>query len=497
MKQRPTLQHKSVRLLSVLLISFLIFQLISMLCFNLQFHKIRDTVSLQNQYTAFEPALIALQQEATVCFDELSVSSLPQLQTDCQALSDQAQLIHDAFPGAQLQDTLLLTESYAKAIALLSESIAQGMQDFSQYRECTRLYNLLTVQYPTTFSAENALLTEKMNLIFSNWNLFNIFLVLMICLVFLIFLLGAMDYVQKTVYPLSLLVQYTCELENGIYHEENSGLMTSAIYSELFILANAFVRMERTIRSQISALEDKISLSKKVHTLEMEKLAAQVALSQTENSLMQSLINPHFLFNCLNLLSSFAIIEKAPTVHQYSLKIADYLRSSLNYNGKHIALKKEFSLINQYADIQKIRFGQRISFSFCCDEDCETAEVPAIILQPLVENSLVHGVGSYLENGQVCVRASRSPNGHIVITAEDNGCGMTLEQVQAIMQSLHQPFKPGQKGTGLRSVFYRLDYFFDGETDFSIESRPGQTRIVITIPYRVNEEKNDNFTEKC
>ena len=85
----------------------------------------------------------------------------------------------------------------------------------------------------------------------------------------------------------------------------------------------------------------------------------------------------------------------------------------------------------------------------------------------------------------------------ITIAIRDNGCGMTPEQVQAIMQSLHQPFKPGQKGTGLRSVFYRLDYFFDGETDFSIESRPGQTRIVITIPYRVNEEKNDNFTEKC
>ena len=471
-----------------LLLSFFIFQMILLFCFNNFFQEIKYNIHLQNQYASYETAAENLQSSLNACFDSYSEETLLSLKENHSRFSQLSEELATAFKNVQFQDTCQLAVSYLQRISEIELELQKAefpVENFSLYRDCTHLYELLLIQYPSTQSAWNDLIFQKNSLIFSNWNLFNIFIFLMIGIVLLFFWFFIRNYIQETVYPLSLLETYAQEIEMEKYHQENSHLLTAASYSEAFVLSNAFIHMENTIKSQVTALQEKIELSRKVHLLEMENMSAQVALAQTENSLMQSLINPHFLFNCLNLLASCAIIENAPQVHQYCLQIADYLRSSLNYNGKNVSLKKEFSFIQQYAEIQKLRFGSRITFDFQCDTSCEDSIIPAIILQPLVENSLIHGVGDYLSNAVITVHAARSLDQKVLITVKDNGNGISPEQLEHIRQTLDTPFQAGQKGTGMRSVYYRLNYYFHGNITFEITSdKNSSTTLCISFPYQ-------------
>ena len=482
----PSIRKKLLNLAIVLSALFLVSQITLLVCFNLLFKNMQNTVNQQNRYMTYAVTAAALQDSVTEYFDNPSEEALASLEEARESLLDLSSLLFSFFQSPQFADTSKIEASYIQKIQELTDSIAQDAAEdpFTMYKQCSHLYDLLIKQYGTTLPFEMSELSSRLNLLFTNWNVFNIFILILVSAIFLVIVICTLKSIQKIVEPLSLLSEHAKAFENGNSYDEAQSLLLKANYSEIYILTSAFVHMEKTIEEQIAALKDKIELSRKVHRLEMENMSVQVALAQTENSLMQSLVNPHFLFNCLNLLSSFAIMEKAPTVHKYLLQIARYLRESLDYNGKTITLEKEFLFIRHYADIQQLRFGSRIHFDFCCDPACKDAVIPAIILQPLVENALIHGVGSYLQDGQISVYARPYGEDRLLITVEDNGNGISREELDALRDSLHTQFQAGQKGTGIRSVLYRLNYYFEQSARLSIDSRPGCTQISIFIPRR-------------
>ena len=484
--KRQSIRTKLMKLAVVLLVIFMIFQVVLVLCFNFLFKNVKNTVNKQNLYTTYEATATLLDESVTNYFDDPTYETLSILNQNTELFSDLSEQIYAFFQSSQFEDTYILSASYTEAIEELIDSVQSQNEDasFLLYKECSHLYHLIIKQYGTTLSFEMAVLSDKLNLVFTNENIFNLIMLSLICMVFFIILICCSNTIQKILEPLFVLARQAKEFEEGNYHDKADNLLLETNYSEIHTLSCAFLHMENTIREQIVALKDKITLSQKLHDLELENMSAQMALSQTENSLMQSLINPHFLFNCLNLIASFAIIEKAPTVHEYSIQIAQYLRESLNYVGKYITLQKEFSFLEHYTGIQKLRFGTRISFSLQCSEDCQNAMIPAMILQPLVENALVHGVGSYLKDGEVYISAQKWKEKKILITIRDNGNGIPPQKQKEIMEMLHTPFRPGQKGTGIRSVLCRLNYCYDKDVLFDIDSQSTATTISLIIPYR-------------
>lgn len=486
--KHQSIQKKLLNTTAFLLGSVLLSLIFLLFSCNLIFKQVKTTVGYQNNYISYESSAAALQSSVTSYFDSPSKEKLSILTEAMEDFTLLAKEIHTFFQGAQFEDSYKLSTAYLNKIKELIDYLNSTQEDdaFSLYKQCSHFYNLMLKQYSTTLPFEMKALSSQLSILSADWNLFIGFIMLLICIIFLIIMLLTSGSIQKIARPLIQLSQHAKEIESQNYGDSVESLLAETSYSEIYTLTSAFIHMENTIREQIEALKDKLELSKKVHSLELENMSAQVALAQTENSLMQSLINPHFLFNCLNLLSSFAIIEDAPTVHEYSLQIAQYLRESLNYVGKNISLQKEFTFLSHYADIQKIRFGSRIDFQFHCDEDCLNAVIPAVILQPLVENALVHGVGFYLQDGKVSAHAFKTEDGRVKILIEDNGEGISFERQQEITESLSQPFEAGQKGTGLRSVLYRLNYFFHNEVEFQIESTAQETCITICIPFITN-----------
>ncbi|MCI8635841.1 MAG: histidine kinase [Eubacterium sp.] len=252
----------------------------------------------------------------------------------------------------------------------------------------------------------------------------------------------------------------------------------SSCYHELLILHDAYSEMTDTIWSQILELEDKVKLSEELRKKE-------TALSGAELSLMQSLITPHFLYNCLSTISSSATIEQAPQTYRSSVLIAKFLRESLNNVGRYITLWEEVNYTQHYIEILKLRFADMIYFSVSCDPNCVKVQVPAILLQPLIENAISHGVKTMNQGAEILVDVVSSEN-RIELCVSDNGVGISAEKQIELQNMLESDYMPQQKGVGLRSVAYRLRSIYGQKARVVIESKSSSTKVRIYIPRQLN-----------
>lgn len=475
------------KIITYFLFSTLILLLFILFLSNTIFSNLNTLLRSQNLYANYSVLAEDLQDQVTNFLyypEEISADSLLD---QAHALSEVSAEITAAFWDAQFLDHQYLNEAYVSAVCdFLTTPFDSRQELLNAYQNVQHLYEKTIAQYSTTLSIEQQLSYQQMENASARWHEFQFLIIFAFLFVLFITVSDARNLIAQIVSPIETLTNHARYIADGDY-KKTEELSTQTFSSlELQTLSDAFLHMSQTIQKQLNELQEKMVLSQKLHRLEVENMTTQVMLSKTEISLMQSLINPHFLFNCLSMLSGLAVIEKAPKVRDYALQIAQFLRTSLNYVGKQVSLKEEFAYIQHYIDIQKLRFGNRISFEVQCDPDCESAVIPAIILQPLVENALIHGVGSYLKDGKILLLAMRTSD-TIVLSVEDNGVGMSPDLLKDLESKLHVPFEVGKKGTGLPSVVYRLRYFFHDDVQFHLESDSQHTAVIISIPFQKNK----------
>ena len=155
-------------------------------------------------------------------------------------------------------------------------------------------------------------------------------------------------------------------------------------------------------------------------------------------------------------------------------------------------------MLGNYVYLQEQRFGERIAFEFKLDERFHQMQIPCLILQPLVENAISHGVGAYLQSGKINIQTyynEKEKTGEIAI--EDNGYGMTEQQLEQLREDLESPARQREK-IGLANVYMRLKLFYGGKAKFEIESIPKvKTAIRIRIPYPPQETEKRERKEVC
>jgi two-component system LytT family sensor kinase len=182
-------------------------------------------------------------------------------------------------------------------------------------------------------------------------------------------------------------------------------------------------------------------------------------------------INPHFLFNTLNSIGSL-IRSRPETARMLIVKLSGLLRRLLKSQDHFVTLREELSAIDEYLDIECVRFGPRLHVVKDVAPDCLDAVVPSMLLQPLVENALTHGLARKLGAGTLVLRSYRQDR-HTVVEIVDDGVGMAPER---------QAGGPGA-GIGLRNVNERLHVVYGANYSVDLESTPGQgTRARVMIP---------------
>lgn len=181
-------------------------------------------------------------------------------------------------------------------------------------------------------------------------------------------------------------------------------------------------------------------------TSEMEKRSLELRLlaQQAEMRALKAQINPHFLFNSLNSISALTSIDPAGS-RQMCLLLSDFLRKSLSLGAeKFITLEKELELISGYLSIEKIRMGPRLKTNVRIDEECNQYVVPPLLLQPLVENALNHGIRHLVEGGEITIKAEKI-GAHVRIAVENprdpemqsqKGEGIGLDNVRGRIRTL-------------------------------------------------------------
>jgi two-component system, LytTR family, sensor kinase len=210
--------------------------------------------------------------------------------------------------------------------------------------------------------------------------------------------------------------------------------------------------------------------------IEMNLEQHQQLLLKARMDALSSQINPHFLFNTLNTVSSLIRFDP-DTARGVVLKLSNILRRLLRKHDTFTPLREELEFIDDYLDIEVARFG-RDNLDIIKHVDDETLEafVPSMLLQPIVENCLKHGLAHKLDGGKISIRTS-AQGGRLVIEVEDNGAGISEARLEHVYV----------EGIGLSNVHERLRVLYGGEFRMDISSHPGKgTLIRIEIPELVS-----------
>jgi signal transduction histidine kinase len=209
------------------------------------------------------------------------------------------------------------------------------------------------------------------------------------------------------------------------------------------------------------------SQERAVGAVELEKRLAEARLMA-----LQMQLNPHFLFNALNSIAT--LIHRDPrAADRMLIRLAELLRMTLdNTTSQEIPLRAELSLLERYLDIERVRFGERLSFQVEADDGTAEALVPTLVLQPLVENSLRHGLASVSRPGLVTIHAMRRADA-LRLEVRDNGAGLPAD-------------RPQRDGIGLSNTRARLQHLHGDRHRLEIANRPeGGAVVSLEVPFRL------------
>ncbi len=200
---------------------------------------------------------------------------------------------------------------------------------------------------------------------------------------------------------------------------------------------------------------------------EAEHLQLRMLAQEAELKALRAQLNPHFLFNSLNSISALTSVD-AKRAREMCLLLSDFLRKSLGLGERRqVALREELDLVRAYLSIEQIRFGERLKVAWDIAPEAEGALVPTLLLQPLVENAIKHGISALPEGGELRLQA-RVQQGTVTFTVDNPA-------------TQDAPLKPGL-GMGLRQVRQRLWGRYPDRCRFESGYEEGRHRVVLTFP---------------
>ncbi len=221
-------------------------------------------------------------------------------------------------------------------------------------------------------------------------------------------------------------------------------------------------------------------------------LRLQISERDARLKALQAQISPHFLYNALDSINWELIQKEEYEISEILLALSDMLRYSLDQYTGQVSLATELLQAENYLKIQKNRFVDRFSYVLSCPKDLEEQQVPKMILQPIVENAISHGLENR-ENGLVQISVERAGE-TIRIAVEDNGCGISEQQLAELRSHLTREEYSGEQGDhiGLVNVGHRLRYIYGACTQLILESSEGiYTRVIVAVPADLEEEHED------
>lgn len=268
----------------------------------------------------------------------------------------------------------------------------------------------------------------------------------------------------------------------------NVELFESQSHDEVGNICRAFDRMTVSIRDNIETIRKKAVIESALRQRELE---IRELYKDAQLKTLQAQINPHFLFNTLNAGAQLAMMEGADDTCTFIEKTADFFRYNIQKMDKETVLSDEITLVDNYMYIMKVRFADRLNYVKDIRTDNLDVSMPSMVLQPLVENSVKHGISALKSGGTITLRVFEL-DGILYIEVSDNGAGFTPETRDKLLHGSYfseqdslDPMQTPSVGIGMINVITRLRMFFNEKDIFDIRDNadgPGTT-FSIRIPH--------------
>lgn len=295
-----------------------------------------------------------------------------------------------------------------------------------------------------------------------------------------------LNYSSQITSPLQSLAKSADEVAKGNFDIE---LKDSTSKDEVGIVTNAFNQMVVSIRQYIERIKENMESERKHKETE---LMMETHLKDAQIKYLQAQINPHFLFNSLNAGAQLAMMEDADKTYEYIQNMAEFFRYNLKKADSIITLKEEIELVDHYIFIINVRFSGDIKFEKDIDESLVNVSIPSMILQPIVENCVNHGIREMLGEGVILLKVFRIMD-NIVISIKDNGKGMSQDKIDKILNGTYRDdgLSMDSNGIGMVNVINRLRLFLDSNDVISISSEGENKGTEVQIYLPMNDERED------
>ena len=347
------------------------------------------------------------------------------------------------------------------------------------YERSTELYEYINTYIESLNNEQFISNSENYTELTGAFRTFERMSVLVLSLVMIGNIISITIIVGMMIRPLKRLAISADEVATGNF---DTNLPETPYHDEIGIVTAAFNQMVISIKEYIERLRESMEKERK---MQEKELTMEAHLKDAQLKYLQAQINPHFLFNTLNAGAQLAMMEGADRTYEYVQTVADFFRYNVKNHGTEVTVKEEVTLVDNYIQILNVRFSGDIHYHKQIDERLLGIMMPNMILQPIVENAVNHGIREMGDKGTITLRVYREDN-NACISIADNGKGISQEDIDKILSGSWEK-KENQNdnnGIGMDNIISRLRIYTDKEDVFTMKSE-GEDKgceIIIRLP---------------
>lgn len=438
-------------------------------------------------------ALSEVQDSMTSYLSVKTTDSLENYYRNEQAYREKMQELNGEVTGVSFdrmeRNIQNMSEQYLDAVGQTIEAKrGRNVEKYRiRYENATQLYHYISTYISSLNSEQFKHNTENYTQLLDAFRLFETVSILIMFFV----IIGNVGIIIKLagdiISPLKQLAGQANEVAKGNFDIE---LLEVRSQDEIGVVTGAFNQMVTSIRKYIERIRQSMEVER---AMKEKELMMETHLKDAQLKYLQAQINPHFLFNTLNAGAQLAMMEGADRTYQYVQNMAEFFRYNVKKGEEIVTIGEEIELVDNYIYILNVRFSGDIHFEKKVDESLLHVQMPSMILQPIVENCVNHGIREMAGEGKIWLSVYQIDD-VACISVRDNGVGMSQETIRKVMSGTYreEELAAGSNGIGMDNVIGRLKLFTEGDDVMTIvsEGKDQGTEVIIYLQMKEREDED-------
>ncbi len=430
-----------------------------------------DTVYKANlQLNEISAAIKDVQDSMTEYLDTKTSDSLEDYYRSAQSFAEMTEVLGDEITDSRLgrmeRSVKNMSAAYLDEVGqTVDAKRGRNVEKYrTRYEEATRLYGYIN-NYIYSLNNERFMdNTESYREMLTAFRRFELFGNLIMGAVIFTTALLILNLTSNLMRPLRSLAGMADEVAKGNFEIST---VPAESDDEIGVVTRAFNKMVASVQDYIEKIRQS---AENERILKEKELMMETHLKDAQLKYLQAQINPHFLFNTLNAGAQLAMMEGADRTYEYVQVMSEFFRYNVKKGSRTVTIGEELELVDNYIYILNVRFSGDIHYEKDIDASLTDVEMPSMILQPIVENCVNHGIREMLGEGKIKMSVYALDD-TACIRIEDNGAGMDEETVERLRNGRPaSDEKKDSNGIGMDNVYARLKLFAGTDDCFSIES---------------------------